>query len=190
MKNCPDGAHCNNEALIEELTQALAALLWQHDHNNGTLCGMALQDARAVLAKVRPEPTDPQDAIIMCPRCGKPMTWYEIDSGWDVYECRNENCNWDRSRIPREHWPHYVNVYEVGQSYGGPEEGGWWYDTGSPVTSVKCETYTEAKRLADELREKYPQTGRSSSVLGGDDYRVCIESGYARPYPDHRPHYE
>ena len=23
----------------------------------------------------------------------------------------------------------YVNAYEVGQAYGGPEEGGWWVTT-------------------------------------------------------------
>lgn len=30
----------------------------------------------------------------------------------------------------------YVNVYEVGRAYGGPEEGGWWFDTGSPVAAI------------------------------------------------------
>jgi hypothetical protein len=32
-----------------ELLTALTALLWQHDNNNGQLCGMALQDARAAI---------------------------------------------------------------------------------------------------------------------------------------------
>ena len=22
----------------------------------------------------------------------------------------------------------YLNVYIIGRAYGGPEEGGWWYD--------------------------------------------------------------
>ena len=30
----------------------------------------------------------------------------------------------------------YLNTYEVWQAYGGPEEGGWWYDAGEPVQSV------------------------------------------------------
>ena len=25
----------------------------------------------------------------------------------------------------------YVNVYETGRDYGGPEEGGWYYDVGT-----------------------------------------------------------
>jgi hypothetical protein len=30
----------------------------------------------------------------------------------------------------------WVNVYEVGQGYGGPEEGGWWFDTGELQATV------------------------------------------------------
>lgn len=30
----------------------------------------------------------------------------------------------------------YVNVYRVGRTYGGPEEGGWFVDCGEPVTSI------------------------------------------------------
>ena len=38
-------------AAAPELLEALAALLWQHDNNGGILCGMALQDARAAIAR-------------------------------------------------------------------------------------------------------------------------------------------
>jgi hypothetical protein len=27
----------------------------------------------------------------------------------------------------------YIHKYEVSQQYGGPEEGGWWYEAGYPV---------------------------------------------------------
>jgi hypothetical protein len=30
----------------------------------------------------------------------------------------------------------YVNIYAAEQRYGGPEEGGWWFDTGAPVGSI------------------------------------------------------
>ncbi len=30
----------------------------------------------------------------------------------------------------------YVNAYFVTRHYGGPEEGGWWYDCGEPVASL------------------------------------------------------
>ena len=30
----------------------------------------------------------------------------------------------------------YINAYIVTRHYGGPEEGGWWYNRGEPVASV------------------------------------------------------
>jgi len=46
-----DAADARLIAAAPELLEALAALLWQHDHNGGVLCGMALQDARAAVAR-------------------------------------------------------------------------------------------------------------------------------------------
>lgn len=85
---------------------------------------------------------------------------------------------------------HYVNVYAVGRSWGGPEEGGWWYDTGEPVASIPFETREEAEAERERLRERYPQTGKRGSVLGGDDYEIGIEDEFARAYPESRPRYE
>lgn len=33
----------------------------------------------------------------------------------------------------------YVNAYRVARFYGGPEEGGWWYDGGEPLASIPIE---------------------------------------------------
>lgn len=30
----------------------------------------------------------------------------------------------------------YVNAYAVTRHYGGPEEGGWWFNSGSPLASI------------------------------------------------------
>jgi hypothetical protein len=46
-----DSANARLIAAAPDLLAALNALLWQHDNNGGQLCGMALQDARAALAK-------------------------------------------------------------------------------------------------------------------------------------------
>jgi hypothetical protein len=27
----------------------------------------------------------------------------------------------------------WVNVYDTAKRYGGPEEGGWWFETGTPI---------------------------------------------------------
>ena len=70
----------------------------------------------------------------------------------------------------------YVNVVEVDQHYGGPEEGGWWYDSWV-VQEVHGPMEEEAAwELADELREgKWKATGKSSSTIyAGGDYRVWV----------------
>src|SRR5262245_7305236 len=55
-------------------------------------------------------------------------------------------------------------VYEVDRGYGGPEEGGWWYDCGELVVSVPCRSSEEAETVADQLRDRYPRSGLSGSV--------------------------
>lgn len=38
----------------------------------------------------------------------------------------------------------YLNVYEVGRIYGGPEEGGWWYNHHEPVASIPIKAVSVA----------------------------------------------
>jgi hypothetical protein len=47
-----------------------------------------------------------------------------------------------------------------------------------------------AEEIAATLRAEYPNTGRSSSVLGGADYRVWVEDNPGADYPTERPRYE
>lgn len=119
----------------------------------------------------------------------------------------------------------WINIYAVERHYGGPEEGGWWYDSGTPVGSIPVEltheeimllersywtgkdynldrnhlgwrevlrqaTKDKAWELAEPYEELYPNTGNSSSVLGGEDYRVAVEDEFAQAYPTERPRYE
>lgn len=84
----------------------------------------------------------------------------------------------------------YVNVYEVGLAYGGPEEGGWWFEVGTPVLTRQVTTLRKARRVAERLRKRFPNTGASSNVLGGEDYRIFIEDQPGTPYPEVYPHYE
>lgn len=70
----------------------------------------------------------------------------------------------------------YVSVVELFQHYGGPEEGGWWWDSWE-VQEVHGPLEEEAAwALADELREgKWAPTGNSRSVIySGGDYRVWV----------------
>lgn len=85
----------------------------------------------------------------------------------------------------------FVGVYSVNRDYGGPEEGGWWFDTGELVQSTAVNSLAEAEALREKLREEFPDTGKSSSVLGGDDYGIRIGIvPHAKYFPEERPRYE
>lgn len=90
----------------------------------------------------------------------------------------------------------FVNVYELHLHYGGPEEGGWWWTSGTPVKSLAVPEI-EALDFAATLSEVYPMgTGSAkdgaywSVIYEGGDYRVYIEDEPAAVWPDERPHYE
>lgn len=85
---------------------------------------------------------------------------------------------------------YWVTVYAVGRKYGGPEEGGWWYDTGRVVLTRPCATLAEAEDLAAHYEGVYPYTGRRSSVLGGKDWDVWVGEQPGADYPVKRPRYE
>jgi hypothetical protein len=93
----------------------------------------------------------------------------------------------------------YINIYQLDRHYGGPEEGGWWYDSGVPVASIplpEVRTFTQedVQAAVDALREVYTYRNRMGSVLypndGGWDYGVVLEDEPAAAYPTERPYYE
>jgi hypothetical protein len=125
----------------------------------------------------------------------EPLVWGE--NAWRKNTCPGNNYYYNQN--PDEykecscpcHWgTYYVNVYVVGRAYGGPEEGGWWYDYGTPIAAIPCESYKEAEDFRNYMLKKYPRTWKRSSVLGGEDYEVNIEKSFAREYPEETPHYE
>ena len=90
----------------------------------------------------------------------------------------------------------FVNVYFVTLVRGGPEEGGWYYQSGSPVESWEVtllpRTTQEAEKTAwvawcEEQNEGEPSL---SSVLSRGLYEVQIEDSAAAHYPKERPFYE
>ncbi len=90
----------------------------------------------------------------------------------------------------------YVNLYLADQAYGGPEEGGWWFDCGEPVRSFPVVTRRRADRLeamVQRIADHRNKTGRRrppSSVLCDGWYVVRTEATPAAAYPAERPHYE
>lgn len=114
-----------------------------------------------------------------CPRCaGLATIEVYYDQGEEVCSTCYETGPW------------WVNVYEASRDYGGPEEGGWWYEVGYPHEWKRSDSRAEAIELRDQLVELYPRTGKRASVLGGDDWEVRIERNVAQPYPEQRPRYE
>ena len=96
-----------------------------------------------------------------------------------------------------------VAVYETNRSYGGPEEGGWWYDVGEPTENPTLGILTrfflnkkEAFAYRDSLEPIVEEANRSEgrrdpgSVLCDGYYAVLLMDGYPRAYPEERPHYE
>jgi hypothetical protein len=93
-----------------------------------------------------------------------------------------------------------VAVYEINRQYGGPEEGGWWFDCGElqsnhPIQGF--ETFAEAREALtkwdDELERVNKEEGRRhpSSVLCSGWLQAHIHEGLPPKYfPPKRPHYE
>lgn len=84
----------------------------------------------------------------------------------------------------------YVNVWCVWRQYGGPEEGGWWYDRGECVKTVVCSTRPQARVVRNELLVDYPLSDDRFRGLNGSDYKITIDDQRGTHFPKTRPHYE
>lgn len=96
-----------------------------------------------------------------------------------------------------------VAIYETNRSWGGPHEGGWWYDTGEPTKRPDLAVLTrvfndedDARAYLESIRETALQANREegrrepSSVLCNGWYAAELHDGYPKPYPETKPHYE
>jgi len=90
-----------------------------------------------------------------------------------------------------------VAFYEIDRAYGGSEEGGWWYDTGTLVRVFKTtkseeHAYSIAAR-ANALLHMLQRGKRSVSsvIYSGGRYRAQVyENAAPAAYPETRPYYE
>lgn len=78
-----------------------------------------------------------------------------------------------------------VGVYETGREYGGPEEGGWWYDTGSRTDNWTVRGFNDiglAQAYVEELKLSY----KDEKNIGVQGFTEKLpEAGY----PDRKPVY-
>lgn len=96
----------------------------------------------------------------------------------------------------------YIHKHETALAYGGPEEGGWWYDTGVPVEDWEVLSFTSedaayevCRQLNDEedTRREEEEQHKYTDVLSGQStfYSYSVEEyPVPQPYPMVRPHYE
>ena len=84
----------------------------------------------------------------------------------------------------------YVNVYLVQQGYGGPEEGGWWYDYGVPHVSIPCGEWGGPDTDADALFLKWSawcdaeneQNPHYTNTNGVGEYRAHLQERPAKAW--------
>lgn len=98
--------------------------------------------------------------------------------------------------------PYFICVYEVDRVYGGPEEGGWWYDTRTFVYRDPrpffpkgdwpiYEFEAEYEAFKAEHPEWVGDNGyRYSMAPNGCDYAIGFYQDPQPFYPTERPHYE
>ena len=93
--------------------------------------------------------------------------------------------------------PWFVCLYLIDRAYGGPEEGGWYYECGQPEPTQHLrvfDTIEEARAYVMSLKpvEVEMNAGRPdiSSVLSRGCYDFRIARGWPEAYPANRPHYE
>lgn len=93
-----------------------------------------------------------------------------------------------------------VAVYHVTRCYGGPEEGGWYYDRGEPseefalhlrmFSRVKAAVAYAAQLDATVCAGANEGRRELSSVLSDGRYRASVQDGYPAAFPQSRPYYE
>lgn len=97
----------------------------------------------------------------------------------------------------------YITAYAVTRHYGGPEEGGWWYNRYTSIESVELPEELHIPDVSDELEDRLEkmktklyekhaelEEGNIYSMLGGTELSIIAE-----PVPNSNqtmrvPHYE
>lgn len=102
----------------------------------------------------------------------------------------------ERSTYPRDGQVVYFSVYTVTRRYGGPEEGGWWYNWSDHIYSIPFRynhsDHSQIHLIIEAERERIADHvyGDIYSVRGGQDCYVLIESQAGSDADTEVPYYE
>lgn len=157
---------------------------------------MALDRQNGHRLASEPPPPDPQEVADLKMQIARLEGEPTPDDAVDATERddRLTSLRGELARAQRTCRLNYVNAYSVTRHYGGPEEGGWWYDVGRPLASVPCWTDDQIDAAKAQLHTAFdheyaPLTSRYS-VLGEADLLVVVEDHVATSWPAETPHYE
>lgn len=108
-----------------------------------------------------------------------------------LLEMREENISF--SNVLESTAKRFVTVFAVTRHYGGPEEGGWYYDHHYPLKTIVLDgnaSDEKVKEVCDRLYDEYSneEEGDIGSVLGGVAIDV-YETDIPLPPPPPRPYY-
>jgi hypothetical protein len=83
----------------------------------------------------------------------------------------------------------FINVYEVERRYGGPEEGGWYYNHYNCIDTKEV-PFSKIDETIESLKKEYG-TGEGDiySVLGGYEIQILVEEEPAKSVTKERPYY-
>lgn len=86
--------------------------------------------------------------------------------------------------------PVTITLHECCMRYGGPEEGGWYYQQGWPVKTICVFSKKQAIKEAIKLQQwAEKEFGECKDYLGWDTWSISFADGYAKAYPEERPYY-
>ena len=86
--------------------------------------------------------------------------------------------------------PSVITIHETTLNYGGPEEGGWWYESGYPCLTHCVFSKKQAIREYLIYAEEYevwdqPDLGLTSTH---GKYDINYSNDYAKLYPESKPY--
>ena len=83
---------------------------------------------------------------------------------------------------------HYLTIYGVSRNYGGPEEGGWWFDNYfciySEPTNPSTITSSQLENRKEQLEKKF-----DNLLWNYEDIRCICESKKRMLETKERPYY-
>jgi hypothetical protein len=85
--------------------------------------------------------------------------------------------------------PCFINAYIIHRRYGGPEEGGWWYNEGYPLAYVDAAGMDDdtANRIFEIIDDAYKKRYPNGDYILTETY---VQKHRPRHFPTVKPIYQ